>query len=79
MGTNTADSGFDLLLTDIGIGYVVTVGTKRGADILTKYAFPREVTGEEIARQREVRDEAATKYQHSLNVPKERLLKLRQL
>jgi sulfite reductase subunit B len=78
MGTNSADSGFDLLLTDIGIGYVVTVGTKKGAEILTKYANPREVTGEEIARQREVREEAATRYQHSLNVPKERLLKLLQ-
>jgi sulfite reductase subunit B len=78
MGTNTANSGFDLLLTDIGIGYVVTVGTQKGAEILTRYASPREVTGEEIARQKEVRDEAATKYQHSLNVPKERLLKILQ-
>jgi sulfite reductase subunit B len=78
MGTSTADSGFDLLLTDIGIGYVVTVGTRKGADLLAKYASPREVTGEEIARQREVREEAAGKYQHILNVPKERLLKLLQ-
>ena len=30
MGTHVADSGFDLLLTDIGIGYVVTVGDQRG-------------------------------------------------
>jgi len=78
MGTNIADSGFDLLLTDIGIGYVVTVGTRKGFEILTRYSNPREVTGEEIARQRDVRDEAVTKYQHSLNVPKERLLKLLQ-
>lgn len=78
MGTNTADSGFDLLLTDIGVGYIVTVGTKKGTEILAKYANPREVTGEEIARQKEVRDEAVTRYQHSLNVPKERLLKLLQ-
>jgi sulfite reductase subunit B len=78
MGTNIADSGFDLLLTDIGIGYVVTVGTKKGAEVLTKYANPREVTGEEIARQKQIRDESVTRYQHSLNVPKERLLKLLQ-
>ncbi len=78
MGTNLADSGFDLLLTDIGIGYVVTVGTKKGLEILNKYAGPREVTGEEIARQKEVRDEAAMRYQHSMEIPKERLLKLLQ-
>ena len=43
-----------------------------------RYAGPRDVTGEEIARQKSVRDEAVTQYQHSLNVPKERLLKLLQ-
>jgi len=78
MGTNTADSGYDLLLTDIGIGFMAAVGTKTGEELLNKYANPREVTGEEIARQKEVRDEAVTKYQRSLNVPKERLLKLLQ-
>ncbi|MBN1190224.1 MAG: 4Fe-4S dicluster domain-containing protein [Dehalococcoidales bacterium] len=78
MGTNIADSGFDLLLTDIGIGFVVTVGTKKGLEILNKYAAPREVTGEEIARQKEVRDEAALRYRHTLEIPKERLLKLLQ-
>jgi sulfite reductase subunit B len=78
MGTNNADSGYDLLLTDIGIGFMAAVGTKTGAELLNKYANPREVTGEEIARQKEVRDEAVTRYQRSLNVPKERLLKLLQ-
>jgi sulfite reductase subunit B len=78
MGTNVADSGFDLLLTDIGIGYVVTVGTKKGLELLNRYAAPREVTGEEIARQKEVRDQASMRYQHSIEVPKERMLKLLQ-
>jgi len=57
---------------------MAAVGTKTGAELLNKYANPREVTGEEIARQKEVRDEAVTRYQRSLNVPKERLLKLLQ-
>ncbi len=78
MGTQIADSGFDLLLTDIGIGYVVTVGTKKGAEYLAKYANPREVTGEEISTQKRVRDEALHRYQVSLIVHKERLLKLLQ-
>jgi sulfite reductase subunit B len=76
MGTHLAESGFDLLLTDIGTGYLVTVGSKKGAEILNKYANPREVTGEEIAKQKIARDAALSKYQMVLDVPKERLLKL---
>jgi sulfite reductase subunit B len=78
MGTNVADSGFDLLLTDIGNKYVVTVGTEKGLALLKKYANPQPVTGEEIAQQKKVRDEAVTRYQKSLVVPKERLLRLLQ-
>jgi sulfite reductase subunit B len=78
MGTHLADSGFDLLLTDIGADYIVTVGTNKGYDLLNQYASPREITGEEIAKQKQVRDEALSKYQHSLDVPKERLLRLLQ-
>jgi sulfite reductase subunit B len=76
MGTRLAETGFDLLLTDIGAGYVVTVGTKKGADLLAKYAKPKEVTGDDIARQKIVRDEASMQYKLSLDVPKERLLRL---
>jgi sulfite reductase subunit B len=76
MGTRLAESGFDLLLTDIGIGYVVTVGSKNGAELLNKYANPREVTGEEIAKQKAAQDAALSRYQLALDVPKERLLKM---
>jgi NAD(P)H-flavin reductase/formate hydrogenlyase subunit 6/NADH:ubiquinone oxidoreductase subunit I len=76
MGTRIVEKGFDLLLTDIGTGYVVTIGSKKGADLLAKYAAPKEATGNDIARQKEVRDEAAGKYKLSLDIPKERLIKL---
>ena len=76
MGTRLAESGFDLLLTDIGTGYVVTVGSNNGAELLNKYANPREVTGEEIAKQKVARDAALSRYELALDVPKERLLKL---
>jgi sulfite reductase subunit B len=78
MGTHIATTGFDLYLTNIRIGYIVTVGSQKGQDILMKYASPRDVTGEEIAMQKQVRDEAVAKYQAALDVPKERLLKLLQ-
>jgi len=76
MGTRLTETGFDLLLTDIGADYVVTVGSEKGADLLAKYAQVREPTGDEIAKQKAVRDEALTKYQLSLDVPRERLPKL---
>ena len=76
MGTNLVEKGFDLLLTDIGTAYMVTVGSEKGAELLTKYAQVREPTGDEIAKQKQVRDEALAKYQLSLDVPRERLPKL---
>ena len=76
MGTRLAESGFDLLLTDIGTGYVVTIDSQKGTELLNKYAMPKPVTGEEITRQKVVRDEALGRYHVALDVPKERLLKL---
>jgi len=76
MGTHLTETGFDLLLTDIGSGYIVSVGSEKGADLLAKYAQVRELTGEEIAKQKAVRDAALAKYKLSLDVPRERLPKL---
>jgi len=76
MGTHQAETGFDLLLTDIGADYMVTVGSEKGADLLAKYAQVREPTGDEIAKQKAARDKALTKYKLSLDVPRERLPKL---
>lgn len=76
MGTRLVETGFDLLLTDIGRDYMVTIGSEKGAELLAKYAQVREPTGSEIAEQKLVRDEALTKYELSLDVPKERLLRL---
>jgi NAD(P)H-flavin reductase/CheY-like chemotaxis protein/formate hydrogenlyase subunit 6/NADH:ubiquinone oxidoreductase subunit I len=76
MGTNTVESGFDLLLTDIGGTYMVTVGSEKGAELLDEYCQAREPSGDEIARQKAVRDEALTRYQLHLEVPRERLPKL---
>lgn len=76
MGTHLAETGFDLLLTDIGTGYVVAVGSQKGSELLSKYCRARAPTGDEIARQKAVRDEALARYQLSLDVPRERLPKL---
>jgi|GEM_PF-1791 len=76
MDTRLTETGFDLLLTDIGDDYMVAVGSEKGAELLAKYAQAREPTGSEIVRQKAARDEALAKYKLSLNVAKERLPKL---
>lgn len=74
MGAHTADSGFDLLLTDIGnSSYMVTVGSEAGAQILAKYAQVREPTVAEIARQKQLRDETLGKYHMFLDMPRDKI------
>jgi NAD(P)H-flavin reductase/CheY-like chemotaxis protein/formate hydrogenlyase subunit 6/NADH:ubiquinone oxidoreductase subunit I len=77
MGTRLTETGFDLLLTDIGNdNYVVTVGSEKGAERLSRYAQFQEPTSDDIARQKEVREAALARYQLALDVPRERLPKL---
>ncbi|MDO9333744.1 MAG: 4Fe-4S dicluster domain-containing protein [Dehalococcoidales bacterium] len=76
MGTHTAENGFDLMLTDLGTKYMVTIGSKKGADLLRKYAQISQPTADDIAKQKAVLDEAQAKYQLHLDVPRERLPKL---
>lgn len=76
MGTNIAESGYDLLLTNVGTRYVVSIGTEKGADILEKYAQTSEPTNNDIARQKLVRDEALAKCKLKLNCTREKIPKL---
>ena len=76
MGTSTADSGFDLLLTDISDRYVVTIGSQKGEGILAKYAAVTKPTNNDIATQKIVRDEAQSKCTLKLDCPKEKIPKL---
>ena len=76
MGTYQTETGFDLMLTNIGTGYVATVGSEKGAGLTAKYTQAREPTGDEIAKQKAARDAALTRYKLSLDVARERLPKL---
>jgi NAD(P)H-flavin reductase len=38
MGAATVDYGYDLMLTDLGNRYAISVGSKKGGDLLAKYA-----------------------------------------
>jgi sulfite reductase subunit B len=76
MGTHIAESGYDLFLTDVDKKYVVEIGTKKGADLLSRYGTTSEPEAQDIARQKDVRDKALVKYKTSLEIPRERIAKL---
>ncbi|MBU0595523.1 4Fe-4S dicluster domain-containing protein, partial [Candidatus Bipolaricaulota bacterium] len=76
MGTAQAQSGFDLLLTDLGTGYMTAVGSQRGAELLERFADAREPSDNEIASQKALLESAAGRYQVRLTVARERLPKL---
>ncbi|ADJ26229.1 response regulator receiver protein [Dehalogenimonas lykanthroporepellens BL-DC-9] len=74
MGAHTAETGYDLLLTDIGnAGYMVTVGSETGAETLARLAQVREPTPAETARQKQLRDEALSKYRLFLDMPRDKI------
>jgi CheY-like chemotaxis protein/ferredoxin len=76
MGTNWTETGFDLLLTDIGTSYIVKIGSEKGAEILTRHTRFRQPTGDEVVRQKKVREEALGRYKLSLDAPKDRIPKM---
>ncbi len=65
MNSAVVQQGFDLFLTDIGSSYVLAVGTKKGEDLLEKYAVSKPSTGEEIAQRAEIQEKIP--YLFSLN------------
>jgi formate hydrogenlyase subunit 6/NADH:ubiquinone oxidoreductase subunit I len=73
LGTATTDSGFDLMLTDIGDSYVVAIGSSEGEQLLSRYAVTREATQSELAQRDEQRRQALTRYKVTLSVSVEEL------
>lgn len=68
MGTATIDEGFDLMLTDIGDDYFVTVGSNRGDSLIKKYARTREAKATDEEKRDRVRKDALKKYRVSLKM-----------
>jgi ferredoxin len=63
MGTAVTDEGFDLMLTDIGSDYFVTVGTTKGNELVNKHAKTRDATPADQEKRDKVRKDALKKYQ----------------
>lgn len=70
MKTNTTDSGFDLLLTDIGNTYAITIGSEKGNKILQKYGNYKTATATDIKTIKTVRNANAKKYKQKVKIDK---------
>jgi len=68
LGTAITDTGFDLMLTDIGTSYVVRIGSSKGEELLKNYAVTREATRLELAQGDEARQRALGRYKVTLDV-----------
>ena len=76
LGTATTETGFDLMLTDIGERYVVAIGSNKGEELLKKYAKTGAATQSELARRDQEREKALTKYKVPLNMSPDELPEL---
>jgi len=70
MGTHVTDSGFDLLLTNIGEYYAVTIGSERGEKLLHEYAKTKPAVESDVKKIDEVRKQTLSQYKRTLKVDK---------
>ena len=72
MKTNVTDSGFDLMLTNLGKDYAITVGSEKGKKLLEKYAKTKDATKSDIKKIQKVREDIASLYKKKVKIDKEK-------
>ncbi len=72
MGTATTDSGYDLMLTDLGDKYAVDIGSKKGGDLLEELET-RDARYEEIEKVEELKEDLMDKFEKELDFSPEKL------
>ncbi len=73
LGTAITETGFDLMLTDIGDSYVVAIGSSKGEELITKYIKTREATQRELAQRDSERQKALARYKVTLDISPEKI------
>ena len=68
MGTNVTETGFDLMLTNLGDNYAVTIGSKKGEGLLNKSATTKDATESDIKKIQQVRKDIASKYKRKVKL-----------
>jgi NAD(P)H-flavin reductase/formate hydrogenlyase subunit 6/NADH:ubiquinone oxidoreductase subunit I len=76
METSTVTDGYDLLLTTIGTGYAITIGTDKGKKLLDKHATTKKITPADLKKISNFYTKLPTKYKRTLKTPKENWPKL---
>ncbi|MBD3262868.1 hypothetical protein GF374_00635 [Candidatus Woesearchaeota archaeon] len=71
MKTHTTYSGFDILLTNLGNKYAVTIGSKQGNDLLEKYGHFRDAKKSELKKIDKIRNQIASQYDKKVDIDKE--------
>jgi ferredoxin len=72
MGTNVTEEGFDLMLTDLGGDYFITVGTTRGNNLINK-SKAKDASPADLEKRDKARKEAEKKYKVSLKLKREEI------
>jgi len=70
MKTNITESGFDLLLTNIGNAFAITIGSEKGSALLKKYATVQDASSMDINKIKTARNAILKKYKQKVNVEK---------
>jgi len=70
MNTHVTDSGFDLLLTNLGNIYAITIGSEKGRQLLQKHVATKNATDEDIKKVQEVHDILFSKYKRKVKIEK---------
>ena len=66
LGTHVVDTGYDLLVTDLGDTVVITVGTDKGTELLNKYTTPRDATDTEKNDVEKLRERTGSSYEREM-------------
>jgi sulfhydrogenase subunit beta (sulfur reductase) len=77
MGTATVDKGYDILLTDIGDGYIADAATEKGVELLAKAEGSVEADEQDLEKRKQVWEKnQKTLNKHQLNCKPSDLPKL---
>ncbi|MDG6228657.1 MAG: 4Fe-4S dicluster domain-containing protein [Candidatus Thermoplasmatota archaeon] len=68
LGTHYVDSGFDLMLTNIGKKYVITIGSKKGEKLVQRYAKVKDATDAEVKEIEKIRINTLNKFKKKVQV-----------
>jgi ferredoxin len=71
MGTNIVEEGFDLLITDLGNKYALTIGSEKGKKLIKKYAEIRDSRNSEIKKINKIRKSIEADYKKNINIKKD--------